>query len=55
MHKNCLWRASAAGVRVRRKSMSEKIYPVQKPVQSHALIDKAKYEKWHEESVEKSG
>jgi acetyl-CoA synthetase len=32
--------------------MSQKIYPVQKPVKSHALIDKAKYEKWYEESVE---
>jgi acetyl-CoA synthetase len=32
--------------------MSEKIYPVSKPVKSHALIDKAKYEKWYEESVE---
>ena len=32
--------------------MSEKVYPVQKPVKSRALIDKAKYEKWYEESVE---
>src|SRR6478736_4305117 len=40
------------GARVRRSSMSEKIYPVTKPVKSQAQIDKAKYEKWYEESVE---
>ncbi|MGZ2485880.1 acetyl-CoA synthetase [Rhizobium pisi] len=32
--------------------MSEKIYPVQKPVKARALIDKEKYLKWYEESVE---
>nr|WP_174168201.1 acetate--CoA ligase [Rhizobium rhizogenes]NTI39548.1 acetate--CoA ligase [Rhizobium rhizogenes] len=31
--------------------MSEKIYPVTKPVESHALIDKAEYQEWYEESV----
>ncbi|MBY2911148.1 acetyl-coenzyme A synthetase N-terminal domain-containing protein, partial [Rhizobium leguminosarum] len=32
--------------------MSEKIYPVTKPVKARALIDKEKYLKWYEESVE---
>ncbi|MBB4253360.1 acetate--CoA ligase [Rhizobium sp. BK008] len=32
--------------------MSEKIYPVSKPVKARALIDKEKYLKWYEESVE---
>ncbi|MQB04446.1 acetate--CoA ligase [Agrobacterium tumefaciens] len=31
--------------------MSEKIYPVTKLVESHALIDKAEYQEWYEESV----
>ncbi|WP_026617168.1 acetate--CoA ligase [Ensifer aridi] len=31
---------------------SEKIYPVTKPMRNYALIDRAKYEKWYEESVE---
>src|ERR1044072_4975339 len=37
---------------MRRSCMSEKIYTVTKPVKSHALIDKAKTEKWSEESIE---
>ncbi|GES52650.1 acetyl-coenzyme A synthetase [Rhizobium sp. NBRC 114257] len=32
--------------------MSEKIHPVTKPVKARALIDKAKYQKWYEQSVE---
>ncbi|MBX5154470.1 hypothetical protein HJB78_26455, partial [Rhizobium lentis] len=32
--------------------MSEKIYPVTKPVKARALIDKDKYLKWYEESIE---
>ncbi|MCZ7448214.1 acetate--CoA ligase [Rhizobium rhizogenes] len=31
--------------------MSEKIYPVAKPVENHALIDRPKYEEWYQESV----
>ncbi|MCZ7977367.1 acetate--CoA ligase [Agrobacterium tumefaciens] len=31
--------------------MSEKIYPVAKPVESHALINKAEYQEWYAESV----
>ncbi|MBO9126382.1 MULTISPECIES: acetate--CoA ligase [unclassified Rhizobium] len=31
--------------------MSEKIYPVTKPVQRHALIGKTEYQEWYEESV----
>ncbi|MDK4713727.1 acetate--CoA ligase [Rhizobium sp. CNPSo 4039] len=32
--------------------MSDKIHPVTKPVKARALIDKAKYQKWYEQSVE---
>ncbi|MCY1315197.1 Acetyl-coenzyme A synthetase [compost metagenome] len=31
--------------------MSQKVYPVQEPVSNRALIDKAKYERWYEESI----
>jgi acetyl-CoA synthetase len=33
------------------ESMSEKIYPVQQPAKTRALIDKKKYRAWYEESV----
>ena len=32
--------------------MSEKVYPVLKSARAKALIDKDKYEKWYEESIE---
>ncbi|HEX2147479.1 MAG TPA: acetyl-coenzyme A synthetase N-terminal domain-containing protein, partial [Pseudorhizobium sp.] len=32
--------------------MSEKVYPVSRAAKSMALIDKDKYQKWYEESIE---